>query len=170
MALALAGCANPSDDATSEDTAAISFPGYSGGTITTNVSALPSAPAPQFTMAADASSLWAGIRDAIKGQCTGMTTAQLEKATGNLVAKSFTDKAAGYESLVKEKQGRDSEGKWLGKVAADEAKYGNTVPTDYPGVLASAHTTAVVGAHNMPGTTIVEYGNAVLTGYQCPSS
>ena len=99
-----------------------------------------------------------------------MTKAQLEKATGGLVAESFKAKANGYESLVKVKQTTDKDGEWLGKVAADEAKYGNTVPTDYPGVLASARTTAVVGAHNMPGATIVEYGNAVLTGYQCPSN
>ncbi|MEK9159801.1 MAG: hypothetical protein AAB383_03670 [Patescibacteria group bacterium] len=134
------------------------------------IKAIPSAPAPapapikKWTIG-DSSSIWKAVDSALAEKCPSLTKADRTKKTGTLVHSILVKETSGLTKVIEAQQVKDTESEWLGKVVTDEARYGNEIPGDYPGVLESKGATRIAGAHGLSSVTIVANTLAGLPNY-----
>ena len=113
------------------------------------------------------------IRSALLDHCPDSSKAQLIKAEGPMVHKALVAQNDELTQVVKHQATRDANGEWLGKVRTDEARYGNTIATTYPEVLASTASTRIVGAHGLDSAKVEAYARSGLPDYNkytCPTN
>lgn len=139
--------------------------------IPTTVPAAPVAVAEDWKIT-DTRDVTHAIRSALHDKCPSLTKAELIKTEGPLVHAALVAETEGLTDVIKGQETRDTSGEWLGKVSADEVQYGNTIPSDYPGVLASRQSTRIAGAHGLDSDTVVAYamsGLPAFDSYTCPT-
>ena len=130
------------------------------------------APAPDWNIT-DTRDITHAVRSALHDACPSLTKAQLIKEEGKWVHAALVSNTSDLTRVVKHQEAKDTDGTWLGKVSADEMKYGNTIPTDYPGVLASTSATRIAGAHGLNAASVhaqAYTGLPEFSTYTCPSN